>query len=119
MGLLLRLRLRHAAKRYASRLGPLLSKAYGASEAYTPAQIRAGVSKLGLNSRFIALGYAAFLDETTYANLLPEVPVCIPFLEARRLFEEFRPTSLFSASSNTERSLNFIEAGYSDHGGSS
>jgi hypothetical protein len=119
MGWLGRWRLRRAAKHYARRLGPALGKAYGASEAYTPAQIRAGVSKLALNLEFIVLGYAAFLSEDEYASAARSVPIYIPYDEARALFARFKPPDLFSASSYYESGIGMVGgADHSDHGGS-
>jgi uncharacterized protein DUF6559 len=53
--------IRLAAKRYATALGPQLLKGYGASEFYTPQQIRAAAYRSKLPSRYLKIGYAAFL----------------------------------------------------------
>ncbi len=98
MNWLQRLRLRHAAKHYARRLGPALSKAYGPSETYTPAQIRAAVSKLGLSPKYFALGYAAFLSEEVYARMTGSTPLLISYDEARQLVARFRPSGRSGAS---------------------
>src|SRR5262249_23103641 len=66
MGLLQWLRLRSAAKRYSRSLGPALRRDYGASEFYTPPQIRATARRLDLPEAFIDLGYAAFLPEAAF-----------------------------------------------------
>ena len=115
VGWLRRSQMRRAAKQYARRLGPHLRRAYGASEHYKAPQIRASVTRLGLNSRFIAIGYAAFLLEEDFAFLASDMPVYIPYREARNLFERFRPPALFSASGNPETSIKTEGVGYSDH----
>jgi hypothetical protein len=78
MDLLRRWRLRRAAKQYARRLGPHLRRAYGAAEYYTAPQIRAAVPKLGLKSRYIVLGYAAFLSDEEFASRANEMPISSP-----------------------------------------
>jgi len=108
MGLLRRWRVRRAAKRYARRLGPALSEAYGASESYMPAQIRAAVSKLALNSEYIVLGYAAFLSEDEYASVAESAPIYIPYDAAQALVARFRPSNLFSASSYYESGIGIV-----------
>jgi len=103
--LLLRLRLHHAAKRYARRLGPALTRAYGLSERYTPAQIRAAVSKQGLNPEYIALGYAAFLPEDVFASLASEMPVFLPYDGVRELLARFQSAGRFRGSDHYESGL--------------
>jgi hypothetical protein len=109
MTLLRRLRLRHAAKRYA-RLGPALSKAYGPSDTYTPGQIRAAISKLGLSPEYSALGYAAFLSVEDYAHIAGNMPFSIPYDEARQLVDRYRSLG----RSNTSH---FYESGLGMSGG--
>ena len=119
MGWLRRWQLRRAARQYARRLGPHLQRAYGAAEHYTAPQIRASVSKLGLNTQFTAIGYAAFLTEDTFASLGAEMPVYIPYDEARELVARFRPTHLIGASSYYESWFGGVGGpGDSGHGGS-
>ena len=118
MGWLGRWRLRRAAKRYARQLGPALSKAYGASEVYTPAQIRASAAKLALNLEFIVLGYAAFLSEDEYAFVAGSAPTYIPYDEARALVARFRPSNRYSASSYYESGIGIVGGpDHSSHGG--
>jgi hypothetical protein len=66
VGLLQRLQLRSAARRYARSLGPGLQRDYGASETYNPQQIRATARRLGLPETSIDLGYPMFLPEATF-----------------------------------------------------
>ena len=62
-------RLRAAAKAYATRLGPQLVRDYGAAGTFTPAQIRQSAVRAGLRGDCIAFGYAAFMDEAGFAAL--------------------------------------------------
>ena len=101
-GSLYRWRMRRAAKQYAHRLGPQLQRAYGASEHYSAGQIRTSVAKLGLNPKFIAIGYAAYLPEQEYGAEARSAPITIPYAVAVDLFERYRPQNLFSASANPE-----------------
>jgi hypothetical protein len=115
MNLLSVLRLRHAVKQYASRLGAYLQHAYGASECYSAGQIRAGVSRLRLNPRYIVLGYAEFLSEDVFASLATEMPIPMGYWEARKAFERLKPPSMLSASGNPETTIPIVGVGYSDH----
>ena len=80
-----RWRLRRAARAYHDRLGPWLERRHGASSTYSPAQIEEAVAELGLDARYIVFGYAAFLDEKTFAALTPQMPQPLPFYDARTL----------------------------------
>jgi hypothetical protein len=82
---------RNPAKRYARELGPWLRKSYGSSAHYTEGQIRRGVGELRLKQRFIALGYAAFMDEADFEALHDKMPVRLSYQDARAQFERFRP----------------------------
>jgi hypothetical protein len=104
-----------AAKQYARKLGPQLARAYGPSEHYSAPQIRTAVAKLGLNRKYIALGYAGCLPEDAFAAVVADMPSRIPYQAARDLFDRFRPPALFSASANPEMSINLVQAGVSDH----
>jgi hypothetical protein len=105
MDLLRRWRLRRAAKQYARRLGPHLRRAYGAAEYYTAPQIRAAVPKLGLKSRYIVLGYAAFLSDEEFASRANEMPIYIAYDEARELVARFQPAGRFGASDYYESGI--------------
>jgi len=118
MNLLMRWRIRRMVKRYARRLGSRLSKDYGASEAYTPGQIRASVARVGLNPRFIAFGYAAFLSETEYVALSEVIPLYIPYHEARELMIRFQSARHFGTSEHYESGLGIVGGlDGSGHGG--
>ena len=105
MNFLQRLRLRRAAKRYARRLPPHLRRAYGAAEHYTAPQIRAATAKLGLDSRYIAFGYAAFMSEDEYASIAEHAPISVPYDEARVLIARFRRAGRFAAADFYESGL--------------
>jgi len=70
----------------------------GGSEHYTPAQIRTAVKKLRLDEKFIAFAYAAFLPEEAFSNFLAEMPIAIPYDEARALLAHFKPSMPHSVS---------------------
>src|SRR5437764_13828207 len=116
MGWFRRFWLQRVAKQYARKLGPQLAKAYGPSEHYSAPQIHAAVAKLGLNPKYIALGLAGFLLEDAFAERAVDMPLHIPYREARALFDRFRPAALFSGSANPEAS-NFVAYG-AGHDGS-
>jgi hypothetical protein len=61
-----------AARRYARELGARLRRDYGASEFYTVGQISTAVSACRLPARHLSLGYAAFLPEAEFRNLVPD-----------------------------------------------
>jgi hypothetical protein len=119
VGWLRRLQMRRAATQYVRRLGPHLQRAYGAAEHYSAPQIRASVAKLGLNARFIALGYAGFLPEDQYASAALNTQIQISYEDARELFERLRPPKPSGASNYYESGIG-ITGGVnpSDHGGS-
>ena len=79
MGWFRRFWLHRAAKQYARKLGSQLARAYGPSEHYSAPQIRAAVAKLGLNPKYIALGYAGFLPEDAFAAIVADMPSRIPY----------------------------------------
>ena len=80
-----------AARRYGAELTPWLAKSFGASEFYTPAQIRAGIRALKLNPRHSDLAFAAFLPETAYAALAADEPSALPYHEAREKLLRWKP----------------------------
>jgi hypothetical protein len=98
MGLLDRWRLRRAARRYAASLPSALVAAFGASEHYTPEQIRIAVARCGLDAQFIAFAYAAFLPETQFTGLQAEMPVPLAYPEARSSLDHYRPSRPSAAS---------------------
>jgi hypothetical protein len=100
--------MRRAAKQYARRLGPHLQRAYGAAEHYSAQQIRTGVARLGLNARFIAIGYAAFLPEDQYASAALNAQIHISYDDACKLFERLRPPKSSGAANYYESGIGII-----------
>lgn len=80
-----------AAKRYARELPGELRRAYGASARYTPSQIRGAVTAAGLDQRFIALAYAAYLNAEEYGAVVPRTKDAMSYAEARDLLARYRP----------------------------
>ncbi len=91
-----KLRLRHAAKHYARSLPPALRRGWGVCKHYTPAQIRRAAENAGLDLRYIALGYAAFLPVETFDALRPDMPVALSYEDARSAFLRHRPAAASS-----------------------
>ena len=116
MNLLRRLLVNRAAKGYARKLLPWLQRSFGASEHYTPAQIRGGVAKLRLSAHYIAVAYAAFLPESEFERLGAETPVPIGYRDAWEAFERYRPARLTSDSASNEVGLHLRQRGvHPDH----
>ena len=90
------------AKRYAREMGPWLRKSYGASPEYTEAQIRRAVGALGLDERFIAFGYAAFMSEDAFEDLRDRMPLRLTYQDARARFARFLPRLKPSSSGPVE-----------------
>jgi hypothetical protein len=82
---------RRAAKAYARRLGGRLAGDYGGELPYTPEQVVAAVSRLGLNPRYIAIGYAVFVDPAKAPGLMRIAPKTIDLIIARELFDRYKP----------------------------
>jgi hypothetical protein len=124
MGWFRRMRMRRAAKQYARRLGPHLRRTYGLSDTYTPGQIRNGIDRLRLDSTYVVLGYAAFLDKDSFTTLASDMPVAVPFDQARALVERFSQSSFFATSDFHAASgapgggIGFMDGGSSGHDGS-
>jgi hypothetical protein len=92
-------RLRRAAKQYARRLPKELARRYGTSERYTSDQIRRTVEHIGLDARFLVLGYAAFLGLPEFSVAAVHLDVNPGFEKARALFDRFRLKHWNSADS--------------------
>ncbi|MBO6521830.1 MAG: hypothetical protein JJ900_15690 [Rhodospirillales bacterium] len=101
-----------AAKKYASKLGPYLQKAYGASNTYTAKQINSAVQKLGLSMKYICFGYAAFTTAETYKKLSNDMLISMPRDEALSLFNKYKPSTPYSAGANAETSIDIRGSGY-------
>lgn len=66
-----------AARRYAETLPGQLARDYGASDRYTPDQLRLSAARAKLPPEFLAVGYAAFLDHA----ISPTMPMMLPLSE--------------------------------------
>jgi hypothetical protein len=94
-------RWRSAAKLYARRLRPQLSRDYGNSAHYTPEQIRARVRRATLAAPYIDLAYAAFLPEESFKQLAQ--PANAEDYEAlNRLLAACKPSKPASWTENPE-----------------
>jgi hypothetical protein len=92
-------RLTLAARRYARSLGPRLRRAYGGGADYTAAQIHAAVQKCRLPTRYIKLGYAAFMAEEAFRAVADEKD-WPEYASLRSLYFEWVPVSSFSKPEN-------------------
>jgi hypothetical protein len=63
------------------------------------------MAKQRLDPDFVVLACAMFLDEETFDEFAPKMPVRLPYGEARALFMRAAPRALTSASGNAEVSL--------------
>ena len=91
MGWLERWRWHRAARAYARSLGSHFSRAYGGEPTYTPAQVDTAVHELRLDPRFIAIGYAEFIEASAYERLHSALPKPIDREIGRLLFDRYRP----------------------------
>jgi hypothetical protein len=99
--LLKQFRWRSAAKAYARRLGPQLSRDHGYSAHYTPEQIRASVRRAKLDEPYLDLAYAVFLPEEAFRQLAQ--PANAADYEAlNRLFAACKPSKPASWTENPE-----------------
>ncbi|MBL8696720.1 MAG: hypothetical protein JNK67_00020 [Alphaproteobacteria bacterium] len=71
LGLFARDPLDRAARRYAETLPGQLARDYGASDRYSPDQVRLSAQRAKLPAEFLAVGYAAYLDRDAFAAALP------------------------------------------------
>ena len=85
LGLFSRLRLDREARRYAETLPGQLARDYGASDRYTPDQLRLSALRAKLPAEFLAIGYAAYLDRDLFAATLPARAAEYDSLRARFL----------------------------------
>jgi hypothetical protein len=110
------IRTNRAARRYARELAPWLQRAYGASEQYTPSQIRAAVTKLGLDTDFIAIGFAAFLLEEDFDAQCAGMPARLSRKDALTLFRRFVPPRQPSSASGEPGSEYPVNTSRADFG---
>jgi hypothetical protein len=101
--------LRSAARKYAASLGPRLRQDYGAGEYYEPGQIRAAAGKCRLKMEYIAIGYAAFMPEAAFKDLVPDKD----YLSLRTLFKGYLGTNATSAFTTAAENSD-AASGFSD-----
>jgi hypothetical protein len=82
-----------AGKKYARQLGPRLRRDYGASEHYTPGQIKAAITSCQLPPRYISFGYAAFMSEDAFRKF----GIAGDYHSLRLLFLRHVPSSAVSS----------------------
>ena len=87
-----------AAKQYARKLPNQLVAGWGHSQYYTGGQINSAVQKLNLDADFITIGYAVFLPEDQFNELVAEMPISLSYEDARTIFNRYRRRTLTSAS---------------------
>jgi hypothetical protein len=112
VGWLRTLQVNRAAKEYARRLPERLKEGWGFSECYTSGQIKSSVTKLGLNSKYIALGYAAFLPEDQFNLLRSEMPIALSYEEAREAFIRYFPLHLWTKEWEPDKTDSMAGGGY-------
>jgi len=64
-----KMELRGAGRKYACLLPPQIRKDYGASDFYNLHQIDKSAARAGLPTKYIAFGYALFLEEAAFRAL--------------------------------------------------
>ena len=99
--LLKRFRWRSAAKSYARRLGPQLTRDYGYSAHYTPEQIRASVKRAKLDPSYLDLAYAVFLPEESFRHLAQPANMA-DYEILNRLFAASKPSKPVSWTENPD-----------------
>lgn len=86
-----RLALHNAAWRFGRRLPGELSADWGASDNYTPEQVRSALKRCRLGGRYVAIAYAAFLTQAEYLVIAPSLPLVLPYDRAREIYFRWRP----------------------------
>ena len=100
--------LRSAARKHARYLGPRLRRDYGGSEHYTPGQIRAAAGNCKLNMDYIAIGYAAFMSEATFRDIVPNED----YQPLRDLFDRYQGTNPASAFNPAQENAHAMSGGH-------
>ena len=93
MGPILYLRTHYWAKRYAAALRPTLVMILGTRKYYTTCQIKAVSEDLGLNLKFLVLGYACFLPHDRFETEKQGLKVRLSYHQARAIMARYMPTS--------------------------
>lgn len=77
---------RRALKKLGRELPRRLLTDYGASDHFTPGQVRTALSKLGIAPEFFVFGYAMFLTEAAFDGLRAQSDGAISYRDARAEF---------------------------------
>ncbi len=99
---------KRALQRYAHELAARLHRDYGASEFYTPPQIRAAVARLRLSPDLIMHGYAMFLPAETFDALASEVRGALSYQEARAEVARYRRSTPSDSGGFHESGIGFV-----------
>ena len=73
MGFIERWQRRRKIRRYAKKLGPMLTKRYGVKRTYSGPQIRSAAMTARLPAGDICYGYAMFMDESDFDEVHREL----------------------------------------------
>ena len=90
---ILYLRTHYWAKRYAAELRPTLVMILGERKYYTTCQIKAVSEDIGLNLKFLVLGYATFLPQDRFETEKQGLKVKLTYHQARKIMSRYLPTS--------------------------
>ena len=93
LGPILYLRTHYWAKRYATELLPTLQMILGPRKYYTTCQIKAVSEDIGLNLKFLVLGYATFLPQSRFETEKQGLKVRLTYHQARKIMARYMPTS--------------------------
>ncbi len=93
IGLIRNFRIRRAAKRYAAELRPTLVMILGERKFYTTCQIKSVAEDLGLNMKYLVLGYACFLPQDRFETEKQGLKVRLSYHQARAIMARYMPTS--------------------------
>ncbi|HVP86382.1 MAG TPA: hypothetical protein VMS78_16795 [Rhizomicrobium sp.] len=91
-------RFRRAAAKYGERLPRVLTGSFGPSERYTPQQVQRAVGIAGLNPRFIAIAYAAYLSQPDFDAVCPVKPGVLDYAMLREIYLKAVPVHADSHS---------------------
>ena len=98
---------KRALRKYVRDLPEKLLAGYGASEYYSPAQIKAATSKLRIDPALIVYGYAAFLTQAAFEELSPPMPPTPAYDDARAAFLDLVPPAPVAPASFYESATGF------------
>jgi hypothetical protein len=96
MSPILYLRTHYWAKRYANELRPTLVMILGERKYYTTCQIKAVSDDIGLNLKFLVLGYATFLPQDRFETEKQGLKVRLSYTQARAIMAKYMPKNLMA-----------------------